>query len=252
MPFFTPTCPVDEKSKKWIEGSFGWLLEEFGEDAFRNAEIIRPDNKAFPELIFAKEESIREFLKAVCGFMDVKYETVVLEVFADQGKENFHPLATPDMEGSKACGLYYWYAGKNQIAIDQALLRNPTTMVATIAHELAHAKLRSDLVKDDKKDEEEFLTDLATVFFGMGIFTANSVFSFDQFTNAQFQGWRASRQGYIDEESAGYALALASYLKGENKPIYAKYLETNPKYYYKKALKYLSKTGDCSLKPIKD
>ena len=248
MGFFTPKCPVDEKTKSWVDGSFQWLLDEFGADAFQNAEIVRPDNEEFPERIFADERTIQAFLKAVCGFMDVDQKTVALQIFTDQGRENFHPLATPETVGSKACGLYYWYAGKHQIAIDQALLRSPASLVATIAHELAHAKLRSDLIPADEKDEEELLTDLTSIFFGMGIFTANSVFSFDQFTNAQFQGWRAERQGYIDEQTAGYALALFAYLKGEKRPVWVKFLETNPKHYFRQGLKYLVKTGDCEVR----
>jgi hypothetical protein len=247
---FTPKCPVDQETKEWIEKSFLWLLDHFGEDAFRKSEIIFPTNKGFPERLFAEQKSIHAFLEAICGFMDVEYKTVSLKVFANTGHDNFHPLATSDVIGSRACGLYYYHARKHKIAIDQNLLATPAAFVATIAHELAHARLDSDLVPDSEADAEELLTDLATIFLGMGIFTANSIFGFDQFRSQQNQGWRATGMGYIDEETAGYALALFAYMKGETKPVWAKYLETNPKHFFKQGLKYLVKTGDTKVKVI--
>ena len=252
MPFFTPKCPVDAGKKEWIEESFLWLLEQFGEDAFRRSEIILPSNPEFPERLFAQEKSINAYLKAVCGFMDVDYKTVKPVVFTDTGQNNFHPLATPDSIGSKPCGLYYFYGRKHQIAIDQNLLKSPPAFVATIAHELAHAKLQGELLPEEEKDNEELLTDLATIFFGIGIFTANSIFGFNQFANVQHHGWRAAKEGYIGEESAGYALALFAYIKGDTKPVWAKYLETNPKHYFKQGLRYLVKTGDTRVKVIGD
>ncbi|HUF05551.1 MAG TPA: hypothetical protein VMM38_15430 [Aridibacter sp.] len=247
MPFFSAKCPVDEETKASIDGAFQWLLDEFGTQSFQRVEIIRPDNPAFPARISADDAAIHAFLRAVCGFMDVEYESVALRVFEDEGAEAFHPLAIPYSGGPKACGLYHWYAGKHEIAVDRKLLGSPVSLVATIAHELAHARLRSDLIAEEERESEELLTDYTCIFFGMGIFTANSVFSFDQFTNSQFQGWRASRHGYIDEESAGYALALFAYLKRDLKPVWIKFLETNPKYYFKQALRYLVKTGDCEI-----
>ena len=122
MPFFTPKCPVDADTKIWIEDSFLWFLEEFGEDAFRRSEMILPSNKAFPERIFADDRTVNEFLKTIYEFMDLDYKTVTVKVFAFTGHDNFYSLATPDLIGSKACGLYYFYGKKHQIAIDQATL----------------------------------------------------------------------------------------------------------------------------------
>ncbi len=249
--FFAPKCPVAPKTKDSIEESFLWLLQNFGEDSFERSEIILPSDKKFPERLFANEKSIQAFLKVICGFMDVDYNSVSLTVFADRGQKKVHPLSSPDSIGSKACGLYYFYRRKHQIAIDQSLLGVLPSLVATIAHELAHAKLQSHLADEEEMESEELLTDLATVFFGMGIFTANSIFGVNQFRNVQYQGWRAAREGYIDEESAGYALALFAFMKRDLKPAWAKYLETNPKHYFKQGLKYLVKTGDTKVSQVR-
>lgn len=248
--FFTPKCPVDSKTKELIEESFLSFLEKFGEDAFKQSEIILPTNKKFPERLFANESSINALLKTICGFMEVDFTSVSPVVFADRGQTKVNPLSMPGAMGSKACGLYYFYKRKHQIAIDQALLGALPALVATIAHELAHAKLQSASESEDKN--EELLTDLATIFFGMGIFTANSIFGVGQFRSAQNHGWRATQKGYIDEQTAGYALAVFAYMKGDTKPTWGKFLETNPKHYLKQGLKYLVKTGDTRVKKIDD
>jgi hypothetical protein len=48
--------------------------------------------------------------------------------------------------------------------------------------------------------DSEPLTDLLTVFFGAGIFTANSAFQFGQWQTHSHQGWQATRLGYLSEE----------------------------------------------------
>ena len=85
------------------------------------------------------------------------------------------------------------------------------------------------------KDHEQ-LTDLATVFFGLGAFTANAAFDFSK----SQQGWRTSRLGYLGEELFGYSLAYYAYLRGEKDPSWARALDANPRDYMRKGLRYLS------------
>jgi hypothetical protein len=85
----------------------------------------------------------------------------------------------------------------------------------------------------------EPLTDLVTVYLGMGVFTANAAFSFRQFTGTGTQGWRAQRLGYLTEQMLGYTLACYAMLRGEPDPRWAKYLDTNPRVYMKRGVRYL-------------
>jgi hypothetical protein len=84
------------------------------------------------------------------------------------------------------------------------------------------------------------MTDLVTVFYGLGIFNANSSFVFEQWTNSQFQGWRAGSAGYMSEEMFGYALALFARRRGETKPAWSKFLSTNVRSYMKSSLRFIS------------
>lgn len=252
MNWFTPKCPVDGETKDWLEDCFLWFFEEFGETAFRESKLVLPTEEFIPELGSPTDNPIKDTLRRVCGFMNVEYESVRLRIFDDEEAEiNPHPLTPVEPGGKKACGLYSFENGKHKIAISTALLKNPVNLVATIAHELAHAKLLGGKEDFDCDEEsEELLTDLATIFFGFGIFTANSLFKFEQWTNSSFQGWQMSREGYINEEEAGYALALYAYLRNEFDPPWAKFLEVNTRTYFKQGIKYLKKTDDTKLKNL--
>ena len=66
------------------------------------------------------------------------------------------------------------------LAIRRRQLRHPVALAATLAHELAHARLLGERRIDPGRSDGEQLTDLATIFFGTGIFTANAAFDFSQ------------------------------------------------------------------------
>jgi tetratricopeptide (TPR) repeat protein len=68
------------------------------------------------------------------------------------------------------------------------------------------------------------LTDLLTVFFGLGIFTANSVIREANWRVGRFSGWNLSRQGYLGLAEYAYALALYAAARGERKPDWLRHL----------------------------
>jgi hypothetical protein len=90
---------------------------------------------------------------------------------------------------------------------------------------------------DDPAVDGEQLTDLATVVLGLGIFTANAAHEFGPLPGG---GWRASRLGYLDEITMGYALARFSFLRGETNPPWSHYLDTNPASVMRRGAPYLA------------
>ncbi len=118
----------------------------------------------------------------------------------------------------------------------------PATLAATICHELGHVHLLADgRIKRDEEDGEP-LTDLITVYFGTGIFTANSAFRFGQWQSISHQGWRASRLGYLSEQLFGYALASYSWYRGDLEAPWRKYLRENIAYYFDDSMHFLATT----------
>ena len=119
-------------------------------------------------------------------------------------------------------------------------------LIATIAHELAHERLRGEgRIACDRPDYEP-LTDLLTVYLGLGIFTANSAFEFSQ--NAY--SWGTRRMGYLTEPMFGYALACYAWMRGEGDPAWARYLDANPRAFLKKGLRFLRRSGQATALPV--
>jgi hypothetical protein len=250
MHWFDPKCPVEVEDKAWIEESLLWLIEEFGVDTLRNTSVILPTSEFFPDQFSGDEDDLPALVNRVCGYMDVDPERVELEIFTDHRAAASRDLPSYEYAHSGAAGHYRKRRGKFVLSLESSQVSDPTRLIATIAHELGHVRLLGEGRVADSYDDHEPLTDLLTVFLGMGVFTGNSVFSFSQWTDAFSQGWQTERRGYMTEEMFGYALAAFAWTQSEIKPPWAKYLEGNVSAYFKSGQKYLEKTGDTLLKRL--
>ena len=245
MSWFTPKCPVDGESKEWIEGSFNWLVEAIGPDILRDVDVVVPTEEHFPDPYDGSRGSIRRMFERVCEYMDVDPKLIELQFYDSEDDDQIHPLAIEEGVRSHDLGTYQRRRdGKQVIRLDVSQGRNPQTMVATIAHELGHAILIGEDRLDPDNPDHEPITDLLTVYYGLGVFSANSTIIFEQWTNSQYQGWRVGGGGYLTEEAFGYALALFAYARGESKPDWQTFLTVNVRSYFRSGLKYLLKTGD--------
>ena len=245
-----PKLPIDERQREWIEQSFQWLIREFGEGGFLNRQTILPDQSFFPDKFRADEESVVKLVERVCSYMDVDSSQVEVDFFCDRDETGAkHRLGDEDTY-SGAAGLYFTNTSgkpRKKIAINVSQFKNPTKLVATTAHELGHVILLGNHKISPEQDGHEQLTDLLTVFFGLGIFTANSAFQFSQWQDHSHQGWSASRMGYLSEEMFAYALACYAWMRGESNPRWSSYLAMNVGIHFKQCLKYLNKDGPTSL-----
>jgi hypothetical protein len=94
-----------------------------------------------------------------------------------------------------------------------------------------------DLVEDET---HELMTDLAVAYAGLGVFGANSAFSFEQHGDAFSQGWRSRSSGYLSPRSWAFALAVFAELKGNDGGM-DKWLRPELARDRQKAVKYLRK-----------
>ena len=243
MFWSTPKCPVEAEDKLWLEESMEWLLEEFGSDTFRDVTVVLPTDEFFPDEYSADEDDARSLVDRVCGYMSVNPDLIEVEFF--QNDANELQRATWYLESSSdgaAAGHYRKRRDKFVVSLDSAQLTDPMCLVATVAHELGHVRLLGEGRVHGGYEDHEPMTDLLTVFFGLGVFTANSAFTLD----ASSQGWRAQTRGYLNEEMFGYALALFALMRGEHNPSWSGYLEGSVSTFFKNGQKYLEKTGDGS------
>jgi hypothetical protein len=235
--WFRPRCPVNVCEKAWVERRTAWLVKTFGWERLRDAVVVLPTPEFFPEPYDQTEADVRILLDRVGGYMGIAPGRVDLELF-EEGQDGIHGAA----------GLYVAGA-RETIRIHTGLLPDPLALVATLAHELAHALLLGDQRISPEEHDHEWVTDLTTVFLGLGIFGSNSVIRESYARTAHFYAWNIHRQGYLSEDVYGYALALFAWARGETDPSWDRHLRPNVRGSFRAGLHYLAKTGDSLFQP---
>lgn len=243
MVLFSPKLPISPKACAWADDSLDRLETLFGQERLLGGCVILPTPEFFPDGGEGDEAAARVLFARVCSYMRVDPGRLRLEFFEEKSAEDDLRRNLPQWEGQRsgAAGFYRNHpeADKIVISIEASKLHDPMAAVGTMAHELAHVLLLADgLIERDIPDMEP-LTDLATVFCGLGIFTANSAARFSQWDDGTKHGWSFQRLGYLPETMFGYALAAYARRRGEDKPAWAKYLNINVGTYFKQSRRYL-------------
>ena len=244
LDLFRPTvdtAPPEER--EFIEGAFLWLAEQFTWQPLLRRTVV-PTTEFFPRDWTATDDELDDLLARLCSRMDLDHAKVRLDVFTD-GADPIQSLVPVGGHGNDGpAGLYFDERSEERfvIAVAVSQLDNAPSLVATLAHELGHVHLlgHQRLRWDDPRHER--FTDLLAVFFGFGIFTANSAFQFSQWQEGGWQGWSARRLGYLDEPSLGYALACYAWVRSEHRPPWASYLAHGVKVHFEAALKLIGQS----------
>jgi hypothetical protein len=241
MKWFGAECPVNEKERLWIEKSSEWLSRQLSLDS-NDVKVILPTAEFFPDVYRAEEADVDKLLRRVCAYMKVHRDRLSLELFSDRRHELRHVLPSFESRERGVAGQFSLRQDELiKIRISTDSLSEPMALVATIAHELGHVLLLADArISNDRKDHE-LLTDLVTVLCGLGIFTANSSFTFRQWRGGFKQGWESKRLGYMTEAMFGYALAWFAFVREESTPTWSTHLRGDARHYFKASLRYLRK-----------
>jgi hypothetical protein len=189
--------PLDKELRKYFENNCLWLIQEFPDPKIEDRKILTPTPEDFPIKWDKSQENAIEAFKVIYENMQLDPNEIELD-FYDNGIKEIDIgtsviFLESDPENPEAPGLYHHEKvdGKYHISIDEALIERPDALIATIAHELSHVKLLGEKKLDQN---DEMLTDFTTVFFGLGIFNANTAF---QFYN-QTDSWGHSNLGYLN------------------------------------------------------
>lgn len=241
--FGSPKSPVDDDLREWIDDSAAWIVEEFGLEATRQRRVVLPEAEFFPDVYDGTEGTLEPLIRRMCQYMDVDRRRFQLKIFADDDTWAQRSLPAYETSHSGAAGLFVDPADGSRLilALEEAKLADAASVVATTAHEMCHIHLLADGRVNADDEDHEFLTDLLTVFFGLGVFTANAAIQYEKWDDGMMQGWSSSRSGYLPEDAYGYSLALFALVRNEGKPLWAKYLQPNIATYFKKSARFLRK-----------
>jgi hypothetical protein len=245
--FSKPTCPCYPRAKEWVEERLAWIRAEFRNTIFGGRPLVYPTSDFFPEAYDYTEESARMLLRTVCGFMDVPYEATILRITRSSTR-----LWLVDHAGKylpHAAGTFQMvYGSKLVITIDHDELATPASLIATMAHELAHARLISEGRISPRSFDNELLTDLTAFSLGFALFLANSPRNWES-QNSRWPGTSLVRPEYMTPPMFGYALAHLAWFEGERKPEWGMYLHSPSRADFAQSVRFLFKVGDTTFRP---
>ncbi len=244
---FPPSCPCDPAAKEWVEERLEWLAEEFDDHAFNGRRIVLPTPDFFPDPYDGSKAAASQLFDRVCDFMDVIRDLVELR-FRTVGKLGF--VTEGGYDAGYAAGTYHDSYRKHVVTIDTDGLHDPMGLVGTMAHELGHVKLLGEGRASSEQYDNELLTDLTTVHFGLGIFTANRPAHVVP-TKARWPGTSLFKPEYMTPPMYGWALAHLAWFRGEDNPVWAKHLKFDARCELKQGLRYLFKKGDSAYRPVR-
>ena len=91
-----------------------------------------------------------------------------VEFFEDEHAEIQRGFCLVEDPAEGASGHYIKRRDKFVISLESSQLTDPMSLVATVAHELGHVRLLGEARIHGGFEDHEPLTDLLTVFFGLG------------------------------------------------------------------------------------
>jgi len=244
-----PSCPANTAEKELVEDGFLFLQEQLGLGRLRDAAVVEPTPAYFPDRYDASPDAAAQLFVRICGYMRIEPQSVRLG-FWEEGRDEPEVHAPGTMGAPRrtrgASGYYSQVDGFDRISLNVEELTDPEALVSTMAHELAHVVLlgRNAISRDEP--HMEALTDLATIYLGLGIFTSNTLLRRHGWVRGNLEGWKVSRKGYISPEMAGWALSLFAWAREEKSPKWSEHLAVDGKSYLKQGLRYLEHTRDTS------
>ena len=238
-----PKLPVTEEERLWVDEGFRRLSRMLGSSRLQNATVVLPTDDHFPHPYSQTEAGLEALFCQVCSFMQVPRGHVELAVIPDSS-ELVEMLPEFSHKSEGPAGLHFGSTSEDErplVAVRRSLLKDPLALVATLAHELGHVILLDGGHLSRDTEDMEPLTDLVTVYLGMGVFTANASRRFQQFQNDRKQGWSMRRLGYLPEVVFAYALARFAAERGEERPQWIAHLSANLKAWFHQSAAWLKK-----------
>ncbi|MCX5662967.1 MAG: hypothetical protein NTW19_25055 [Planctomycetota bacterium] len=241
------SCPCDPAAKAWVEGRLCWLCVKFPSHVFNGRRVVLPTPEFFPDRYDGSDEAVRVMLDRVCGYMDVPPDWVELD-FIDEPKDRIWLVNESGKYLPGAAGTFHMGERKFVVRVARSELREPMSLVGTLAHELAHVRLLGEGRLTGREFDHELLTDLTVVVFGMGLFLANTPRNWES-SLTTWPGSDLNKPEYMTPPMFAYALAHLAWFQGDFKPAWAMHLERYARAEFKQALRFLIKTDDTEFNP---
>ncbi len=241
--FYPPyNLTVTEAQREWIENAIGWMRSTFGDEVLLNKPVLTPGCWELNIPFTQTAEDADHLLEVLVKVMDIK-EPVKLDWYSPAEREvgasgeYFETGIFLQGEASleNAGGLYLGKRGDDAFHIELSTRNenDPNAILATLAHELSHIKLLGEgrIIRNN-----EHLTDLLIIIFGLGIFNSVEAFTYERTARS----WTVGYSGYLSQMEWGYALALHSWLRGEAAPAWLKFVPADVEADFRRSMAFMT------------
>jgi len=234
-----PVLPVTPEERAWIEGAFERLQVIFGAETLRQGTVIAPKDDFFPEWN-GDADCVAPLLRRVCGYLQADPDAVEARVVNDGGNNLQNALLqnglvvkgrTRDLLslGDEEAEEPRDRESAKLVRVKDSLLPYPIALIGHLAREVATHRLIDERHVPANDKDVWGMIELTTIFFGLGIFPANSSVRYEQ----NSLGRTVQRAGYITQPQWGHALAEFARIRGEAKPPWARFLSDDIGTYFK-------------------
>ena len=238
--------PITEADRQWVEENLLWLAELFTPEVSRSLVTVTPDKQYFDRNFTGTEEDVDFILNKVAQIMHIKPWEIQLMFFSDRPtkySEGISETPSEKLKGSwtsKKSELVDKGFGNKEIWIELGQMKDPMGLIATMSVELANYKLTSEY---NIEEDLSLLVDLTSLFFGFGIFRANSYFKFAQWHGNTHHGWQMQKRGGLPEPIIAYVMAWLAYYRNED-VAWKHYLNRTVRKYFERSFDYIEKNAD--------
>lgn len=211
LGLFKPKPPIDEDEFEWLLACYAWFVREFGGiEQLRASQLVLPNARFFPASRLDGHDRAEELFGLVKHYANMGDWPCDLVGTVDPSQQRISMGPTIEqIADTDPLGTFSYQDGQCRITYRSDELSRPQSLVAVLAHELAHYLMHStESAPPGGRELEEHATDLAAVFLGFGVFLANSARSFEQFQSVSIQGWQSRNQGYLSEQALVTGLAI--------------------------------------------
>ncbi|MGL4488662.1 MAG: hypothetical protein ACRCU5_04370, partial [Rhizobiaceae bacterium] len=196
-----PTINEDDEQRQ-LE-AWRWLIDNLGGlDVLAAKPTQCPSHKDFPKSGLSGHQHVAHVFGQIAQKIGVDPNSFKLVAQDTAIDAVVGPLAVVANVPLMPAGTYQLDGNSHLVSYDPALARDLEKLIGTLAHEICHPILFNiPTAPPGNEDAEEFATDLATVFFGFGLFGGNQSFQFNQFRDdaTGTQGWSTQRLGYLSQ-----------------------------------------------------
>lgn len=241
--FHTPKLLIDTGTKVSIEGELLRLGEFFGSQKWRDAGLHLPEDHAFEGA--ADESSVRELFNTFSEILELNTDRIRIlfsadEVAAVSGMSWVHSHdQSLDEHGVLVQGFQSDLMIGTNVLID--------SLLAEMIRMLVAEKLVMSGYADVADEHLMLYAEVATVFFGFGLFTINETVSCCQSTQSGFHYFSMTKLGALNSFGIGYLLALVLWQRNQTDLRIGNYLRPDAELSFQKSIEYLEKTNDCLL-----